>query len=289
MNLKEKYLVFIPQTLACDKLKINYLNDNDINICNYVSEQIPYLHLPLFKQGKRVPLNNFTQMSLEQIKILGEDTYSKAIDLIPKIPIYSDKHYRSFNTLITYSTSPKDGHVITNSGTIVQYNIPKIIYDSDITFLSHEHCHSLKDTNYEEYINLYTLGEIIPIFYELIANEQNDAIKRRILQIRMHYLHSNKTEFQSASKIVETHTYHKRSVYNYVQSRAGCYLNSFYYALILYNMYKETPIKILTLIYKVLNHEITTYEMLIHLDIHGEIKGQIFEKELNGIKKVLKK
>ena len=82
--------------------------------------------------------------------------------------------------------------------------------------------------------------------------------------------------------------YYMRSVYEYIRSYIGRYLNSFYYAIILYNMYKENPKKILGYVSKVLNHELTTYDMLIDLNIYGDIKGEVFENEINSIKRSLK-
>ena len=53
-------------------------------------------------------------------------------------------------------------------------------------------------------------------------------------------------------------------------------------------MYKINPKKILSYISKVLSQELTTYEMLVQLGIYADIKGEIFEKELNSIKRTLK-
>ena len=65
-------------------------------------------------------------------------------------------------------------------------------------------------------------------------------------------------------------------------------MNSFYYALMLYSLYKETPNKILNLVNKVLNHEMTTFELLNNLGLYGDIKGEIFEKELGMIRQLVK-
>ena len=76
-------------------------------------------------------------------------------------------------------------------------------------------------------------------------------------------------------------------LYEYLRSRIGCYLNSFYYAVILYKMYKENPDKILYFVLKVLNHEMTTFDMLNDLGIYGNIQGEVFEKELGKIRKLV--
>ena len=52
-------------------------------------------------------------------------------------------------------------------------------------------------------------------------------------------------------------------------------------------MYKENPDKILCLVLKVLNHEMTTLDMLNDLGIYGNIQGEVFEKELGKIRKLV--
>ena len=71
-----------------------------------------------------------------------------------------------------------------------QYGIK--IYDVDIISLGHEHCHALKETNYNEHKNQLTLGEVIPIFYELI-NYENNFLKQKCLEYRLFCLKEQKT------------------------------------------------------------------------------------------------
>ena len=91
------------------------------------------------------------------------------------------------------------------------------------------------------------------------------------------------------SSFIEDDDYNiKKVVYEYARTKIGCYLNSFYYALILYHMYKETPNKIMNLVYKVLMNEMTTLELLQQLGIYGDIRGEVFEKELRNVKKLVR-
>ena len=296
MNKEKLLQTYLPKTIACDQLKINYLSKDDIEICNYVSNLISYTPLSIFNLEKSINLKTLIDMSLTQIGILKLKDNSKISDILSKTPIYHSQPKHIFKTIIGYSLEKNQEYfetVIPNSGSIYQYDIPRKLYLSDITPFSHELCHSLKDTNYKEYVNIYNTGEVIPMFYDLISIENTDNIKKRNLQIRMHYSYLNKLEFLTIQEFIENElnkdVKYNRNVYNYLQSRDGCYLNSFYYTLILYHMYKENPLKILTLVKKVLNHDITTIEMLNYLGIYNNIQGEIFEKELNEIKKILKK
>lgn len=65
-------------------------------------------------------------------------------------------------------------------------------------------------------------------------------------------------------------------------------MNSFYYSLLLYNLYKKEPKIVLELVNKVLNHEMTTRGMLEKLGLLYSNEKDIFEEEFNAIRKVLK-
>ena len=124
----------------------------------------------------------------------------------------------------------------------------------------------------------------------------NELLKKELLKFRMFWLLENRKDYLLLGYLYLEEWLNEFvgendcqcDVYKFMISKIGCYLNSFYYAVMLYNMYKETPKKILDLVSKVLKHEITTMEMLEMLDVYGDIRGSIFEKELNCIKRVLK-
>ena len=77
-------------------------------------------------------------------------------------------------------------------------------------------------------------------------------------------------------------------LYKVLQGRSGQYLNSFYYSLVLFNVYKSDPNLVLSAIKKVLNHEMTTLDMLINLGIYQENFDKVFNEELSSIRKSLK-
>jgi len=122
----------------------------------------------------------------------------------------------------------------------------------------------------------------------LIKIRMNNMIraKKEYLEFDFYARRSSKYDnmFESKCGIVSDET----KIYEFVRSRLGCYLNSFYYAVILYKMYKETPKKILDLVTKVLKHEMTTLQMLESLGLYGDIRGEIFEKEMKNIRRFIK-
>ena len=92
------------------------------------------------------------------------------------------------------------------------------------------------------------------MFFELLMFDPRDILRRELVKDRASSLFSStKDDFILADEYVQNNccinynsnnnTYQSKSVYEYIRTRAGCYLNSFYYAVILYSMYKETPKK----------------------------------------------
>ena len=181
MNKEKLLQTYLPKTIACDQLKINYLSKDDIEICNYVSNLISYTPLSIFNLEKSINLKTLIDMSLTQIEFLKLKDNSKISDILSKTPIYHSQPKHIFKTIIGYSLEKNQEYfetVIPDSGSIYQYDIPRKLYLSDITPFSHELCHSLKDTNYKEYVNIYNTGEVIPMFYDLISIETTDNIKK---------------------------------------------------------------------------------------------------------------
>lgn len=292
----------MPEKEKTDTMKMNYLSSEDINVCHYVVNQLPYIEIESFETGKLITVDELIEHSLNEVKIFGDDIYLKLRSLMYTVPI--DRYYESFfkyTCYIAYSIDNKSNEVIPNSGIVESYLVPRHLHEFSVFHFAHEHMHALKETNYEEYKNAFVVGETIPMFLELSIFNPKEVLKKELVKERFSYLFTDiKEEFLLADELVKMgngvnrdinsreNIYQQRSIYEYARTSVGCYLNSFYYAIILYSMYKETPKKILDLICKVLKHEMTTKEMLIQLNIYGDIKGEVFEKELGMIKKLVK-
>lgn len=281
-----------------DRVKMNYLSNKDFLICDYVLKQLVNIDVSKIDRGKRISLETMVEKSIEEMKIFGMEIENKTLGLLAKTPIrcgYDEEG--QFGTAVSYAFDRTD-NVIPNSGMIDEYIIPSKLYEFSTYCFAHEHIHAMKETNYKEYKNAITLGETISLFYELMIYNPDEVLKKELLKFRMFWLLNNKKEYILFDNLYidawinewgcETTSDSKSNIYVFMISKIGCYLNSFYYAVILYNMYKESPKKILDLVSRVLKHEITTLQLLEILGIYGDIRGNIFEKELNGIKKILK-
>lgn len=283
-----------------DAFHLNHLNEIDLEICHYVINHLLPMDVDKINLGNRISVYDMLDIALNELDKMGESvsldaekiTYAK-----PLVKVDTDDSLQ-MTTSISYEIT--DDGVLENSGEVSYFFIPENLFEISGYFFGHEQLHALKDVNYLEYINQRTLGEVIPIFYEFMIYSPEEMMKKEVLKVRIKSVFDNALEYNlfndafrenKFNEIIlgeDKETIRKSKVYEYARTKMGCYLNSFYYALILYNMYKINPEKILGLVAKVLRHEMTTFEMLNVLGIYGDIKGEVFEKELRNIKKLVR-
>ena len=290
---------FREQKEVFDSLKINYLYDEDIDVCNYVINHLWGFDIKDINYGNVISLDELISKSMSIIKIFGDNIYLQIQDIVSDVSIHSEfENKYDFSTTIGFDANGL-GDIIIDSGVVDGYVIPKDIYQLSVYHMAHEHIHALKETNYAEYKDGITLGETVPLFLELIIYNPDEVLTKELIKFRMKSLLHNKIEYRDFDNLlyrcVSESILDGRLVIDenammceFLRSRVGCYMNSFYYSLILYNMYKQTPAKILNLINKVLNREMTTFEMLKTLGLYGDVRGEIFEKEIKKIRKMIK-
>lgn len=296
MNI-EKICYNLQQEKECrDAINANYLLKPDYDICDYIINNVPNINGVSY-HGKIISKNYALNQSIEEFKIFNEENYQRLLCIIKQVEFQKD--YPLYNCGVVTSYSISSNQTFTN-GIIRKYHLPKKIHNIDIISLGHEHCHALKETNLKEHQNQLISGEIIPIFYELINFEFN-FLKEKYLEYRLFWLKEQKEIYLTSSKILKgsitnnTLSFLKNDIeeskkmYEYIKSYFGSYLGGFYYALILYSLYKKEPKKILNLVNDVLSHKITTIDMLNKLNIYCNIQGETFEKEITNIKKILSK
>lgn len=288
---------FIPTKNACDKARLYYPSRDDFLISTYTCDVLPKFETP-FQKNKLTTKNHIINESLKQFEIFGEDIYTELFNIVNKVKLArkNDNHIHS-----VYISFKKKNDKIINPGYVEYYQIPRILYDIDTIFLGHEHCHALKESNYEERKYGLILSEVIPIFYELIDYE-NDILRQKVLERRIHALNQDKNIYLVASSAVDSNFIYRynnaitekptniqKEMYLFMKAYTGVYLSNFYYATVLYNMYKQDPLTILKLVSDVLKHKLTTYEMLNHLNLYCNTSGSLYEKEINNMKRVLTK
>lgn len=272
---------------AFDILGLKYLTPEDKRAANYVANSLGDIKTGAIVSEKTVLFEDIFHKSVANMKIFGDDISlsSFRFSLVSFLPIINYSY--AYMTRIIFDVDDKTMQVDRESGRVESFKIPKKMDEvtADI-FLTHEFIHGLKDVNYNEYILVNSLGDVIPLFYEMIQVE-NDVRKKEFLNIRMNLLNNERYSYIDVSTRMKK-SKNDKDLYKVVQSRSGEYLNSFYYALGLYHIYRKNPKRILELVKKVLNKEITTLDMLLYLGIYHVNLDREFSYELNEIRKVLK-
>ena len=276
-----------------DSLYLNYLCDKDVLVCNYVVNQLFNIEVGKINSVCEISIDKLFDEILNETKLFGDDIFLKTQRLLREVPIVriSTNDTSEFYTMVSYdNTKINDVDVV---GEISAYLIPSKLDELSIYYFSHEQIHALKETNYNEYVDSIVLGEVISLFYELMIYNPYELLKKELLRFRISNLFINRDKYELFNYLFREEYINNGDsdltrLYEYIRSNVGVYLNSFYYAVILYSMYKENPDKILTLVSKVLKHEMTTMEILNILGVYGDIKGELFEKELGKIKKIVK-
>lgn len=302
--LGDQYELFMAENLRekriSDRYGRRYLSDTDISICDYLVDNLSYVDVKKINPGKCINRFDLIDICLKDIEKLGNDIYSeiqKNLFVIP-IELIDTGDILQLSTGVSFELS--GDKVKEDSGLVTKFLVPAKLHEIAAYFFGHEQLHAMKDINYNEYKDLKVLGEVIPIFYEFMIYSPEELIKKEVIKERIKYVFDNALEYSIFRNEIKENEFYgavierdeeyrrKKIVYEYLRTKVGSYLNSFYYALILYNLYKETPQKILDLVSKVLKHEITTMEMLTSLGIYGDIKGELFEKEFQNVKKLIR-
>ena len=194
MNIEEICYNLQQEKKCKDVINANYLQKFDYDICDYITKSTPNINHISYR-GKIVFKNYALKRSLKLCKTFNEENYQrllsiiKNVDLIKDFPQYNCGVATSFK-IISYNNTTK----ILTPGYTSFYHLPTKIHNIDIISLGHEHCHTLKETNYEEHKNQLVLGEVIPIFYELIDYE-NSKLKIKHLEYRLFWLTEQKETY----------------------------------------------------------------------------------------------
>ena len=140
---------------------------------------------------------------------------------------------------------------------IAHLKVPQKFDNLSHVYLSHEAHHILKDTNPKEYADMLIYADVIPQFFELAIAGQINTQEKSIIQNRLNILSLSKHD-------VDEHFNRNQPwiLSDMIDSKKCQYFHSFYYAILLYSLYLENPKKVLKFVKKVLNHDMTTRELL---------------------------
>ncbi len=278
----------LEQKRILDIMNVPYLSPYDKVVVNYVALGILEIETSTAIKGETISLGKaFMDGTSYLISVFGEEVIDNVTSLfsVKCKSIYNDPF--NFNCFVGFNVDCEKGIVDYNSGVVNEICVPKEFDSTASVFLGHELIHGIKDTNFDEFILVFKLGEVIPLFFELVACHNNDELYKRVLNIRIKVLQNNWDNFVRNLNEMKKNKDVKDLLKIKLNSN-GNYLNSFYYALVLYEMYKSDSEMILSIIRRVLNREITTLDMLNELGIYQKDNNVLFDRGMEEVKKVLK-
>ncbi len=276
-GLKEKVMA---SNTILDMIKCNNLKRADIVYVNYVMSKLKEISEDIVVCEKATTLDSLVKMSLDDLCLFGDDIVTKAVVAHSKAPMRDGKfYYDLFNVVIKLRG---------NKGVVTRLDLPMYLSEEKRVFLSHEFIHMVKEQNVNEYILKTTLGDVIPFFFELVMADRDYALKKYIYKVRIKELKYIAVLYKQGLEDFK-HNKSAKDLYRFRLSMIAQYLNSFYYAVILYHLYKERSDYVLDYVSRVLRQEMTTLELLEKLNIYLFNNNEAFDMEFDDIKRLFKK
>jgi len=248
---------------------------NILGVRKYTESNLDLMNLvaaSLDRIPSKQPVITRTEYSKEQLIYTGLETlkiYDKKV--VEKIEgIFSTTGFVivtkpcEFTTRIDFDVNNENEKYVVDkkSGKVNHFKISKISSLSDIIWYAHEGLHACKDTYYDEYIDLCRYDDVITLLHELILSlDLNEELFNEWIKIRYYFIKSNIDKVKAAQK-EKQEDINNQEIYDTVIGLAGECLTSYYYALILFDLYLTNPRAVLGQVNKVLNGEQTTEEML---------------------------
>lgn len=277
------------QKRIIDLLGFNYIDYQDKRVINYVAKALKSVNTGAYVCCGTVSYPEALTNSLENLKVLGLEPYNRASKFVNTLPLrLVNPVSNGYSCNITYSLNDKTKDVDPSTGIVDHYKVP---INPDIMaplHLGHEHIHALKETNYSEYVDGFIIGDVITMLYEFIMADTYPEMKSEIYRFRLSSLKEDYKHYENAVDQMKK-SKDDKDLYKIIATRSGQYLNSYYYASVLFNMYKSSPLLVLDIVNSVLKHEMTTRDMLNMLGLFHQDKNSIFDTVFEDVKKCVKK
>lgn len=277
------------QKRIIDLLGLNYIDYQDKRVINYVAMALKNVHTGSYVCYGTVTYSDALAGSLENMKVLGLEPYNMVSSFISSLPLkLVNPVSNGYTCNITYSLDDDTKKIDMTSGKVDHYKVP---VNPDIMaslHLGHVHIHALKETNYSEYVDGFVIGDVITMLYEFIMADTYPEMKSEIYKFRLSSLKEDYKHYEKAILQMKK-SKEDKDLFKIIATRSGQYLNSYYYATILFNMYKSNPQMILDIVNKVLKHEMTTRNMLEMLELFHQDKNNAFDIVFEDVKKCIKK
>lgn len=247
----------------CTKINATEMSDVDLERTQYIREEIDDCCCNNKIKSKFIKKDSLISDALMNLGNIGfVTTLERAAQILRTILFVENQAFKTYHFEVLASFTTTETGAYKTAYCILH---PKKVDLTSKIFLCHEIAHILKERNDKEVINCYTTEESIPIATELISavQSENDNISRDIMRNRLNMLKNTLSFYKSveAELLIEDDEI-KRTALTTALKKANCYFNSFYYALILFELYLSNPDRIINLINYVLEGNLTTDDML---------------------------
>ena len=234
INYSDLVASLIERKRTFEALGIRTMDEEDFAIAEEIASIIPAIKPNIGINGHILSLNTALRKGYSSLHLL-DPTYANRVDNgINDVEFLStfDVPF-CFKTYVQYAADSKTNEVDKTSGIVKHFKIPKSLDEVSPMWFAHEFIHFLKETHYEEYIDGQVLGDVIPMFFELLIA---DKVKREhevaFLQNRLFLL---KNECYLVERVK---TELPDDLYDVFATSSLQYLNSYYYSLRLFELYK---------------------------------------------------
>lgn len=244
-------------------------NENNYKIMDLVSKSIN--NSINIKKEEKSDLEESISYAINSFKIIDE----KYIDELIKIGFmqYDDLDRFDFRAILEFIFT-SDNEIKNKKGTVHSIEVPNQFTETSKIWLGHEYIHSLKETNYYEYINKNVNSEVLTLLYEMIVSNsiylsEHDKWKYNRLNLLIH----NKIFYDEAKRNLNDKE--NSDTYRFIMESYGQYLSSYYFATNLYHIYKNDKKEVLKYMKKVLDHKKTTSDLLREFNLNNITENNI--------------
>lgn len=218
--------------------------------------------------------NYFDSTSLES-KNISANINEKIYSILKKIQINPTSYYQEFQSIFKIEN---------NQILPLSLEVPDELDNLSYIYIGHEFIHLLKDTNIKEFKMSLILGEVLPMLYELLQMKyKNKNTKKYIINTRINCLleMNQSLEKEKKKSLLNEDDFNVYKLLDYT------YFISFYYAILLYNIYLKYPSTLLKEFKNILLHKKTTQELLNFFEIPESINTIDFNKSYKKILKIV--
>lgn len=282
---------------SADNLGSDYISPKEARVVEVVGDCLRNVNIEEYYLGVGISREQLIDRGFKSVLLFGSELEPMLRETIDKTPINESEEIQRCNMGGEFSFKHDQfGRPVRDSIT-AELNIPTKPLEIDGIVLGHEFIHLMKDTNYDELkSSLYT--EVLPMFLEFICFDKGIEFAPELLKMRIDILGRQYDYYREfALESERQHEYfgrefkgigYRKSLEEFACTLSGSYLNSFYVALVLYNMYKDNPKKMLEMVRKVLQKEMITKDLCDRLGVISEEQDETFVREFEGLNKVLK-